>query len=63
MNEQRTNGDRASRAFLAADSEATAGRLDYQLSDLIEFVWACEGAAEREDRMFGVVKSEDKKWK
>lgn len=54
MEPQEPNGDRASRAFLAPESEAAAGRLDYQFSYLIEFVWACEGAADREDHITGV---------
>ena len=36
-------------AFAVVESEQAAGRLDYQLAELIEFVWACEAAAAQAD--------------
>ena len=32
-------------SFTLVESEQAAGRLDYQLAELIEFVWACEAAS------------------
>ena len=32
-------------SFAVGESEQAAGRLDYQLAELIQFVWACEAAA------------------
>jgi hypothetical protein len=37
-------------------SGLAAPPLDAQLAELIEFVWACEGAARREDRIDAAVK-------
>ena len=37
--------------FILVESERAAGRLDYQLTELIEFVWACEAAAAQADRI------------
>jgi len=33
-------------SFGVVESEQAAGRLDYQLAGLIEFVWACEAVAQ-----------------
>jgi hypothetical protein len=38
-------------SFAAVESEPAAGRLDDQLAELIEFVWACEAAAARAERI------------
>ena len=37
--------------FILVESERAAGRLDYQLTELIEFVWACESAAAQADQI------------
>ena len=36
-------------SFAVVESEQAAGRLDYQLADLIEFVRACESGAAQAD--------------
>jgi hypothetical protein len=39
------------RSFGVVESEQAVGRLDYQLAELIEFVWACEAAATQAERI------------
>lgn len=38
-------------AVVDSESKHAAGRLDYQLAELIEFVWECEAAAAQADRI------------
>jgi hypothetical protein len=38
------------------ESDIAAGRLDLQLTELIEFVWACEAAAAQADRIEAAVR-------
>jgi hypothetical protein len=38
-------------SFVDLDSGHAEGRLDYQLAELIEYVWACEAAAAKADRI------------
>lgn len=51
MNEQSERSEIGNRG-----SDSLAGRLDAQLSELLEVVWACEVAARREDRIDAAVK-------
>jgi hypothetical protein len=37
-------------SFSGVESERAAAPLDYQLAELIEFVWACETIAAQADR-------------
>jgi len=43
-------------AFAVVESEQAAGRLDYQLAELIEFVWACEAAAAQADQIDAAIR-------
>ncbi len=43
-------------SFAVGESEQAAGRLDYQLAELIRFVWACEAAAAQADRMDAAIR-------
>jgi hypothetical protein len=43
-------------SFGVVESEQAAGRLDYQLAGLIEFVWACEAAAAQADRFVAAIR-------
>jgi len=43
-------------SFAVVESERAAGRLDYQLAELIEFVWACEAAAAQADRIDATIR-------
>jgi hypothetical protein len=38
-------------SFAVVESEQAAAPLDYQLAELIEFVWACETVAAQADRI------------
>jgi hypothetical protein len=46
----------AAGSFAAVASERAAGRLDDQLTELIEFVWACEAAAARAERIEAAIR-------
>jgi len=43
-------------SFAVVEFERAAGRLDYQLAELIEFVWACEAAAAQADRIDAAIR-------
>ena len=45
-----------SQAETGRDEPARIAPLDAQLTELIEFVWACEVAARREDHIDAVIK-------
>jgi hypothetical protein len=51
MDEQRSRSE-----IRDLGSEFAAGRLDAQLAELIEVVWACEAAAKRDDRIDAAIK-------
>ena len=41
---------------IGANEPSSVASLDAQLTELIEFVWACEVAARREDHIDAVIK-------
>ena len=43
-------------SFAVGESEQAAGRPDYQPAELIQFVWACEGAAAKADRIEAAIR-------
>jgi hypothetical protein len=43
-------------SFAVVESEQAAGRLDCQLAELIEFVWACEAGAAQADRIDAAIR-------
>jgi hypothetical protein len=43
-------------SFAVVESEHAAGRLDYQLAELIDFVWACEAAAAQADQIDAAIR-------
>jgi hypothetical protein len=45
-----------SQAETARNEPTPVASLDAQLTELIEFVWACEAAARREDRIDAVIR-------
>jgi len=55
MSDERAN----SQAETARNETNTIAALDAQLTELIEFVWACEAAARTEDRIDAVIRYGD----
>ena len=43
-------------SFILVESEQAAGRMDYQLTELIEFVGACESAAAQADEIDAAIR-------
>jgi len=43
-------------SFAVVESKRAAGRLDDQLAELIEFVWACEAAAAQAERIDAAIR-------
>jgi hypothetical protein len=41
---------------IGGNATSPVAGLDAQLADLIEFIWACEAAARREDRIDAAIK-------
>jgi len=41
---------------IRGNARSSVASLDAQLTELIEFVWACEAAARREDRIDAAIK-------
>jgi len=54
--EERTMNELNREDEIRGNARSSVASLDAQLTELIEFVWACEAAARREDRIDAAIK-------
>jgi hypothetical protein len=56
IKEERTMSELNREDEIGGNENSSVAGLDAQLTDLIEFIWACESTARREDRIEAAIK-------